>query len=242
MTQVAKTLKNAKSIDLSHNNLQNWSIISDLLSVIPTLRQLDLSFNPLGNKIDMSTIPADNELETLIINGVELSLPKLASVLNALPNLKVLHISRTPLQLKNEMNIENQHNFKFDQLTDLYMDDCNLSSWSHVLFYANQFPALQRFHLSENNFNEIFDTCDQTNLNIQDALNNVSTLSMNESVITDWKSIEVLGSLTNLKHLRIREAPLFDQYDCDTRLQLTVPRIPSIEVGNFHPIISLKLF
>jgi hypothetical protein len=192
-----------------------------------------LSFNPLDPQIDISTIPADNELETLIINGVELSLQKLASLLNALPRLKVLHICRTPLQLSDKENISNKSDFKFDQLTDLYMDDCNLNSWSDVLFYANKFPSLQRFYLSENNFDEIFDTCDQTNLKIGDALNNVTTLSMNDSAITDWKSIEVLGSLTNLKHLRIREAPLFDQYDSDTRHQLTVPRIPSIEVRNY---------
>lgn len=184
----------------------------------------------MDNKIDISTIPSNNNLETLMLNGVNFSMQMLASLLDALPQLKVLQICCTTLESPDKENVNNDQNVVFDQLTDLYMEACDLSSWSDCMFYAKKFPSLQKLHLSENGLKEIFEKCDQTNMHIKDTMSNLHTLSLNSCAIKDWKSIEALGALSSLQHLRIRDAPLFEDYDCETRHWLCVARIPSLQV------------
>lgn len=230
---MAETLKNATIIDLSHNNLHDFSVIGHLLTAIPSLKQLDLSFNPLDSHIDSGTIPKDNGLETLMLNGVDLTLQTLATLLHSLPRLKVLQICCTPLEPPDKENCGQE--LKFDHLTDLYMENCALDSWLDCLQYAQKFPSLRKLYLSENGFNQIFEECEQTGLQIKEALRNLNTLSLNTCAIDDWKSIEALGVLTSLEHLHIREAPLYDKYeDFETRDKLTIPRIPSLQVYFSH--------
>lgn len=224
-------LQNATVIDLSYNNLHDWSVVGNLLTAIPSLKQLDLSFNPMNSSVDNLIIPKDNRLEALMLSGIDLSLPMLARVLSALPQLKVLQVCYTSLEPPPDKENQGDYgNLTFDNLTDLYLNADDLKNWTACLQYAQKFPSLQKLHLSENEISEIFEKCEKTGFQLQEAMPNLNSLSLNTCSLTDWKSIEALGALTNLKHFRIREAPLFDKYDCETRHQLTIPRIPSLQV------------
>ncbi|KAI6177343.1 hypothetical protein M3Y97_00896600 [Aphelenchoides bicaudatus] len=231
LNQLTEMLQNATIIDLSHNNLNDWAIIGNLLDATPSLKQLNLSFNPLDSRIDINLIPKNNRLECLMLNGVNLTLQTLATLLHSLPRLKLLQICCSPLESPDKENCGEL--LKFDQLTDLYMEDCSLDNWTACMQFAQKFPYLRKLYLSENGFNEIFEECNQTGLKIQEAMKNLNTLSLNTCAIEDWKSIEALGSLTTLQHLHLRDLPLFEKYeDFETRDKLTIPRIPSLQTLN----------
>ncbi|KAI6188762.1 Coel-1 [Aphelenchoides besseyi] len=112
------------------------------------------------------------------------------------------------------------------------MDGCQLTSWSDCLQLARRFPALQTLRLCENEFDEIHCRCPRTNVHIAEQLPNLRSLSLNSCSINDWKSIEALAELPNLIDLRIRDVPLFDEYDCDTKHQLIVPRLRKLQTLN----------
>ncbi|KAI6215617.1 Leucine Rich repeat-containing domain protein [Aphelenchoides besseyi] len=235
LKQVSETLRNTREIDLSHNDFHSYRIIGDMLRAVPMLKHLDLSFNPLEGQIDVDWIP-DNHLEALMLNGVGPSMNEINVLLKRLNKLSTLGISGAALEstagseMANKENLDD--NILHDSLTELHMDGCQLTSWSDCLQLARRFPALQTLRLCENEFDEIHSRCPQTNVHIADQLPNLRSLSLNSCSINDWKSIEALAELPNLIDLRIRDVPLFDEYDCDTKHQLIVPRLRNLQTLN----------
>ncbi|KAI6239159.1 Coel-1 [Aphelenchoides fujianensis] len=237
--QVAETLKNAREVDLSHNAFESWRIVGEMLHAVPMLRQLDLSFNPLKGPVEAAWIPSNNHLEALMLNGVGPSMDELQALFKSLPHLRQLEVCGASLEAQQKPSCssadkENRESLQplHEELTDLYMDGCQLGSWSQCLQYARRFPALQSLRLCENKFTQITAQCPESGVHIREALPNLRSLALNQCGIREWSSIEALAELTNLVDLRIRDVPLFDQYDCDTKHQLIIPRLPSLETLN----------
>ncbi|CAD5217601.1 unnamed protein product [Bursaphelenchus okinawaensis] len=232
MNMVAQTLKNARDLDLSHNQLADWSEVVGLLRVLPKLNSLSLSFNPLNSEIGTKFNDFQHDLERLELNGVVLSEEALNTILKAFPRLKVLQhclvpiehhinpsVSSCNLESEKENNSSSAH-----PLRDLTLQHCQVSSWEKVLKFASKFENLQFLDLSNNQIIQIQP--------VDDRLQKLKILCLKACPLYGWESFEALADFPVLEDLRVTDVPFLDEFNCDLKNNLLIPRIPNLKLLN----------
>lgn len=91
--------RNVTELDLGWNRIRSWEVIATLFSSLPSLKRLNLGHNPIEPAIGTSRLPKLERLSTLVLNGVNLPLPSLYTLLEATPALTELHLSENNFQV-----------------------------------------------------------------------------------------------------------------------------------------------
>ncbi|EAU35680.1 conserved hypothetical protein [Aspergillus terreus NIH2624] len=86
-----------------------------------------------------------------------------------------------------------EESLKFEGITELHLDD-TLLSWDEISSVAGQFPSLTTLSASANQLSAL----------TTPIANTITTLSLEHNTICSLSSVEILTSLTNLKHLSLR--------------------------------------
>lgn len=82
-------------MDIAWNQICSWEVVAELLGALPSLKLLNLSYNPLENieANDLPPIPLAPKLRILVLNRVKIGAETLKAILLQMPNLKELYLS-----------------------------------------------------------------------------------------------------------------------------------------------------
>lgn len=222
--EIEAVCKNVLEIDLSRNELNNWTEIRKLLSSVKKLRFLNLSLNKFLNESNIEyqwpVSETYGHLNTLILNSCFLELDVVESVLKRLPNLSELHLSSN-----NYEKVTFSHNFVKESIKILYFSNNMLADWCEVCKFGSSFPNLENLVLSENNLrnfraNSLSDSVDNCSL-----FKNLKILILNKLKINDWQAIDQLREFPKLKHVRIQNIPLLENLTDEQKYYVLVAHL-----------------
>ncbi|KJH46017.1 leucine Rich repeat-containing domain protein [Dictyocaulus viviparus] len=219
VSEISSLLQHVAEADLAWNRIQ-WDCVKALLTHLPQLRTLNLSHNPLDGEIVVD-LPSAPLLHTLILNGTNLKLGSLSSVLKNTPSLQELHLSDNKLDLStHDISIMNE------SVKTMHLNRCQVKHWDVVVNFLHRFPSLETVFLCENPIKSVVH---QSSL---EEFTSLQSVNLGKTEISDWESIDSLDRLPSLTDLRILAIPLLESYDEDERIHLVVARIRNLRVLN----------
>ncbi|KAJ1358751.1 hypothetical protein KIN20_017253 [Parelaphostrongylus tenuis] len=194
-----------------------WKRYSNIFRSYETL---NLSYNPLDSEISID-LPSAPLLHTLILNGTNLKLKSLSSILKETPFLQELHLSDNQLDLSTENTSTLNESVK-----TIHMNRCGVDNWDLIVRFLHRFPNRKTVFLCENPIKSV---AHQSSL---EKLSSLQSLNLGKTEISDWESIDSLDRLPSLTDLRILAIPLLDSLNEDERIHLVVGRIRNLRVLN----------
>lgn len=244
--------RNVLELDLSKNEFMDWNEIKKILNAMKNLRLLNLSHNPLTNSNNFNTssnmsskeevlkeknsndnepqIYSDafhyfhfewnndknefNQLETLILNSCHLDLSIIEFLLSRMPNLKELHLASN-----NYSCVTFSKQFRKDSIKILYLNNNNFTEWCEVLKFGMCFPMLENLVISDNPLSNFVS---KSSLTTNTCFQNLEIIILNKLNIVEWAAIEQLREFPNLKHVRIQNLPLLNDFNEEEKYFLIV--------------------
>lgn len=225
--KVLNALKNLRLLNLSHNpltNSTNFTTRSDRITTDDNLNE-NVSNNNEESESDPSALHyfrlewnlENNEftrLETLILNSCHLDLRIIEFLLGRMPNLKELHLASN-----NYSHVTFSEQFRKESVRILYLNNNNFSEWCEVLKFGTCFPMLENLVLSDNPLSNFLSN---SLLTTSSCFQNLEILILNKLNINDWVAIEQLRDFPSLKHVRIQNVPLVNDFNEEEKYYLIV--------------------
>ncbi|UJR31930.1 hypothetical protein I4U23_019403 [Adineta vaga] len=218
-------------VDISSNAFSDWHEISLLLSSLPHVKTINLSFNPFPSHLHIlpDKIQWPN-LNTLCLNGSRISLEMIVELLKKTPNLEELQICSN-----NYTTILSNYNFIHNHLRRVYISNNNLTDWKSLCRLGCLFPSIETLIASDNPLRSF-----RSDDDIQVCLPNLHILSVDQVQITEWNDIIALTKLPCLQALRIYSAPLLKSYQKDERFFLLLGYMKSLTKLNGSDITAIE--
>ena len=183
------------------------------------MRLLNLSQNPLRGLSTAGYFELQwtqfERLETLIVNASFLDLAIVECLLNKMPNLKELHLASN-----NYSTVTFSEGFLKPSIKILYLNNNYFSSWHEICKFGRCFPNLENLVLSHNDIQDF--TTNSATLSTSNCFKNLDTLILNKLKINDWSVIDKLGEFASLKHVRLQNIPLLNEYSDEEKYYLLV--------------------
>ncbi|UJR14790.1 hypothetical protein I4U23_001778 [Adineta vaga] len=208
---VAMSCSQVELVDISSNAFSDWHEISLLLSSLPHVKTINLSFNPFPT--DPHRLPTELQwpnLNTLCLNGSHIGLEMIVELLKKTPNLEELQICSNDYT-----TISSDYNFQHEHLKRVYISNNNLTEWQSLCRLGHLFPRVETI-IASNNPLTSFRSDDDVTI----CLPYLRTLSVDQVQISDWEDIIALTKLPCLHALRIHVAPLLKPYQKEERFFL----------------------
>ncbi|KAJ1910561.1 hypothetical protein H4219_006179, partial [Mycoemilia scoparia] len=101
--QILKVISGIKELNLSRNLLSTWDEIHNIISKLPNLESIDISFNCFEIN-ETIKYPQFLKLKTLKLNGAYQSWPQILAIISMMPNLEQLEMAFNKLT---DLNIPN---------------------------------------------------------------------------------------------------------------------------------------
>lgn len=220
--EILETCPLIQELDLSSNLISRWEDVFQVLQQLSHLSFLNLSHNPLETHLllnDVSNLP---NLQKLIVNNVKLEYNTVCKLLALFPSINELHLSLNDFQ--DVPDITEPH----ENVTSLYFVKNGISTWSEVEKLGVHFPNLKCLIVAENPIREI-----PVDSNVSNYFPQLEKLSINNTLISDWESLDQLERFPSLRDVRFRELPLWEEHeDENERRQLITARLPKIKILN----------
>jgi len=216
---------NVRECDLSQNHLQQWTDVHSLLDVVPKLKFLNMSHNPLGAVTSLPSTP--HTLNTLILCNTGVEWSSLVNVLQFLPSLKELNIGNNNLSSLHCDTVPDT----LPSLQHLNLIKNNFASFTDVLQVSVLFEQLKCLVMSENPLVSFGDT--------QEAVAQFSSLEqlyVNNITVNSWDEVSKLRWFPALNDVRMVHWDLFgDMPELDRRNMLAA-LLPTCKLINGAPI------
>ena len=160
-----------------------------------------------------------NSLSTLILNSCYIDLKIVELLINKLNNLNELHLSSN-----NYSNITFSNDFTKMTLKILYFNNNQLNDWNEVCKLGKCFPNLENLVISHNNLSN-FNNNENNELCTSNCFRNLQILIINRLKINEWSVIDQLREFPHLKHVRIQNIPLLNNYNDEEKYYMLVAHL-----------------
>ncbi|KIH62193.1 hypothetical protein ANCDUO_07528 [Ancylostoma duodenale] len=164
VSQVSGLMQHVAEADLAWNSIR-WECVKSVLKHLPQLRTLNLSYNPLDGEIAVD-LPSAPLLHTLILNGTNLSLTSLSSILKNTPCLQELHLSDNKLDFSDD-----DESVMNESVKTIHMNRCRIEDWAQVVRLMRRFPNRKTVFLCENPIKSIVHQTPVEDLSTLQSLN-----------------------------------------------------------------------
>ncbi|GMT36854.1 hypothetical protein PFISCL1PPCAC_28151, partial [Pristionchus fissidentatus] len=234
VSQFANMVRGVHEVDLAWNKISCWKDVSTMLKHLPQLRIFNLSHNNLECDLGDTEIPVCSHLDTLILNGTNLSLDCIRKVAQKMPVLHELHLSQNKFDADFFESAagpsgEGKENSSIsDSVSLIHLNRCGISRWSDALQMLSYFPKRETVFLCENPIKEILHGKQE----IEPPYTSIRMINLSKTGISDWSSIENIENWPRLVDLRINNIPLLDDYSDEEKLHLVVGRLDKLELLN----------
>ena len=126
----------------------------------------------------------------------------------------------------NEHGAVQEHSQKFQHITNLHFVNNGITEWNCIQNVAKAFPCLENLIVSENNFEYIKDD------NLESIFPKLATLSISQTKVNNWDSIDLLRKFPALNDIRLVKIPLLEKHSEDERRKLLIARLPNAKKLN----------
>ncbi|XP_063223311.1 tubulin-specific chaperone cofactor E-like protein [Bacillus rossius redtenbacheri] len=238
-----------EDLDLAQNKLEKWSEIFGILTHMPRLKFVNLSFNNLHSEIlTTSTQNIFPFLRNLVLNGTLIEWKSVRTLLRLLPSLEELHLSL------NAYSYVDLDPAPYATLRRLHFMGNPVHTWLEVCKLGAVFPELESLVLAD---------CPLASLDVPEereaspggrteseselcqcvtcphaCFARLHFLNLNNCLLSSWSEVERLSRFPALRQLRLSGCPLFEDYTEQERRQLLIARLPNVEVLNGGGVIT----
>ncbi|GMT06362.1 hypothetical protein PENTCL1PPCAC_28536 [Pristionchus entomophagus] len=237
VSQFANMVRGVNEVDLAWNKISCWKDVSTMLKHLPQLRIFNLSHNNLESDLGDVDIPHCPYLDTLILNGTNLSLDCIRKVAQKMPALHELHLSQNSFD-SDYFDVESQkagpsgegkeNGAISESVCLVHLNRCGISRWSDALKLLSYFPKRETVFLCENPIREIRENKKDS----EPPYSSIRMINLSKTGIADWTSIEHIEHWPRLVDLRINNIPLLEDYSEEEKLHLVVGRLDKLELLN----------
>lgn len=223
---LAQFVPNLRVLDLRDSLLSQPLDILRLLEGLPQLHTLDLTANRFAwdsecistilqrTRIRCSENPFP--LRVAVFNKCKLSWDIIVAICSACSNLEELrlHSSNLGNMLRECPHLKDSCNISLPASIRLLDLNGNSLSWECIVCTFGHLPSLCALYAGDNCISSVeLNSSALEKLSVASSIQifqGLSLLSLSFNPIADWRSINELASLTNLRELRISGIPLFD--------------------------------
>nr|XP_020510378.1 tubulin-specific chaperone cofactor E-like protein [Labrus bergylta]XP_020510380.1 tubulin-specific chaperone cofactor E-like protein [Labrus bergylta] len=210
-------------LDLSHNQLNDWTEICTIVSSIPHLDFLNLSMNPLSStQLEPSMADVFSRVRQLILNNTHVSWDTVHTLTQHTPELEELFLCL------NDYNTVSESKTSCPSLRLLQITDNQLQDWADVRKFGRMYPSLRTLVLANNSVDSVNDTQET----LQRLFPNLRCINLNNSGLTKWEDIARLNLFPKLEEVKAMGIPLLQPYTTHERRSLLLAQLPSVGVLN----------
>ncbi|KAL7641087.1 UNVERIFIED_CONTAM: hypothetical protein RMT77_008224 [Armadillidium vulgare] len=213
-------------LDLSKNKFKKWEEVFKILQFVPALTFLNLSYNSFENSVRCPTYGLSH-LSRLILNGTGLPWKDVHSLLSLTPSLEELHLCL------NGYSTVDKSPSAYKTVKRIHFNCNPVKDWKQIEQLGLAFPSLEILILADCPIESLSKDCSYSNV-----FPRLKYLSLNNSKISSWDSVDLINKFPILKELRLHQCPLFQQYSDDERRKLSISRLAFIERLNGGANIS----
>ncbi|XP_077468070.1 tubulin folding cofactor E-like a isoform X2 [Stigmatopora argus] len=222
-SEIAAFCAHVMELDLSHNKLQDWQEIGQIVANIPNLVFLNLSSNPLaGRPLEPQCAEAFSRVRRLVLNNTQVSWDTVMALTREIPELEELFLCL------NEYSGVRGSSEACPNLRLLHITDNSLHDWAEVRKFGSMFPGLDTLVMANNNLASIQDSKDI----LQCLFPNLRSINLHNSGLNRWEDIEKLNFFPKLEEVRLQGIPLLQTYTNAERRSLIIAQLPSISLLN----------
>lgn len=220
--QLADKCALVEELDLATNCLSEWGETLAILSTMPRLRFVNLSFNRLLGKLPAQNCPKWENLNSLVLNATGTEWPCVRCLLTASPRLEELHLS-----LNGYDSVQLDNDCQNGSLRKLHFNGNPVGSWGEIRKFGRAFPSLECLVLADCPLGELSD-------GDESDFPNLKILNLDGTKLSAWEEIEQLAAFPQLKSLRIQGCLLWETsgYTDHERRQLLIARLPNVLMLN----------
>lgn len=149
--QISSVLPNLKELDLTGNLLSDWKDVGDICERLPALVAINLSNNSLAH--DIAVRQPLKSIRVLVLNNTGINWTQVEILKHSLPAIEELHLMGNKLrEIAPTSSVTVQG---FDSLRLLNLEDNCIAEWDEIL-RLSQLMSLEQLHLNKNNLKNIF--------------------------------------------------------------------------------------
>jgi len=214
-------LSHIAELDLTDNLLSDWSEIVTLLKMFPGLEFLNLSNNLLTPSSDFLlsvSSKMSHGLRKLVLHGNRVDWRTVHNLAMSLPQLEEIHLSNNGLG-------DPDGSFHHENVRQIFLTCNEITSFEAVHDHLGTgCPRLELLSLGENPLTSI--PCSLG------GLNQLYSLNLNITKISEWTDLDKLRKYPNLTELRIKHCPLLEEYTAHERRMMLIARLPNVHILN----------
>lgn len=197
-----------QELNLSFNLLHSWQQILDILQELPSLKILNLNGNRFHipeSDFASDTSPSFPELKVLALNKTLLPWNILIQrVVSSFPFLEELYFCENGLQ-DEDLNLILNLKSHLTCLRVLDLSNNTISTWSILADTFGPLPVLKKIILNDTKISTLVTPPKPV------SFQKLKTLSITNSEIDSWRSIDALNEFPVLETFRFSNAPLIAQ-------------------------------
>lgn len=226
--EVERKCEGVRELDLSRNKLKEWSEVFKILRHLPTLGFLNLSYNSFETSLaDSPDVVGLTNLTRLVLNGTTLPWKDIHVLLDNAPRVEELHLC------KNDYKKVEKPRKKYVTVSRVHFNNNPSSEWSEIEALGQMFPSLEVLILAECPLSKLTEE-----EHFKEYFQNLKYLSLNNTKISSWDSVDRVNWFPNLAELRLQQCPLYEPYKDEERRQLTIARLWRVERLNGGALIT----
>ncbi|XP_011503060.1 PREDICTED: tubulin-specific chaperone E [Ceratosolen solmsi marchali] len=230
--ELATLCPQIEDIDLSHNLISSWKVITEICIQLRALKQLNVSDNNLPAEMNMELYgDAFLNLRQLMLVKMNYNWLAVTKCLMAFPSIQELLVSYNVIETLSDI----EDNSNIMKLTELSLEKNLISNWDEIL-KLGKLPCLRSLNLNSNKIKVIrFPSKEATDK--VDLFPSLIQFHISDNCIEDWRSVSELEKLKSLRELKFRKNPLLKGQNMQTGMQLIVARIANLNHLNGTEII-----
>lgn len=227
-SEISSIVPNLKELDLTGNLLSDWKDVAAVSQELSGLSAINLSNNMLS--LDVTGLPILRNIRVLVLNYTGIKWTQIDLLKDLLPSLEELHLRGNKIS---EITLTSESAKGFGSLHILNLEENCMSEWGEVL-KLSELPSLEQLHLSKNSISRLFypfkDSMDTSISN--EAFQNLRCLFLGANSIADLESIDSLNFFPRLSDVRLSENPVADPGQGGIPRFGLIARLAKVEVLN----------
>ncbi|KAJ4809988.1 Tubulin-specific chaperone E [Rhynchospora pubera] len=222
--QISTLLPKLKELDLSGNLLSNWQDIASLCEALLSLQMLDLTSNLMEHEV--TEYPSLKNIHLLVLNNCGITWDVVEKLKVSVPLVAELHLMANELKMIEPT--AGPFVQEFNSLRLLNLEANNIDSWDEILKLSH-LRSLEELHLNKNKLKTIYyPSSDASCVSFE----NLQCLLLGRNDISDVASVDSLNSFPSLVDVRLSENPVADPAKGGVPRFVLIARLSKVKILN----------
>ncbi|KAF2300614.1 hypothetical protein GH714_014502 [Hevea brasiliensis] len=234
-SDISSLVPNLKELDLTGNLISEWKDVSTICEQLPALTAVNLSDNLMSQNI--TGLLQLKNIRILVLNNTGINWTQVEELNHLLPMIEELHLMRNGIS--RIMPTSSSIVQGFGSLRLLNLENNSIAEWNEIL-KLSLLRSLEQLHLNKNNLKHIFypdaDTIQKllsgSESNVKMPFQNLHCLLLGGNNIEDLASVDSLNSFPKLVDIRLSENPIADTGRSGIPRFVLIARLSKVEILN----------